>query len=65
MGTVEKSGGMLDPYREQDLIFSPMPIKTAKCGPSSKSIDGNELLQTKVKQRIGVAIQNIAQLIIS
>ena len=55
---------MLDPNREQDLIFSPMPIDDAKCDPSSKSVDGNELLQTKVKQRISIAIQNIAQLII-
>ena len=55
---------MFDPDREQDLIFSPMPIDEAKCGPSSKSIDGNELLQTKVKQGIGITIQNIAQLII-
>ena len=32
--------------------------------PPSKSVDGNELLQTKVEQRIGISIQNIAQLII-
>lgn len=55
---------MLDPDREQDRFFSPMPIDDAKCDPSSESIDSNELLQTKIKQRIGIAIQNIAQLTI-